>query len=704
MPHLDFTQPPFDVISAAERQSIRKNTQIRYLAKDERLSADDLSYFYVVIKGQIEQLFAGEFVATYLGSNHTDHLNSNDWFDSRRLPKSFTEEDNEAATFIPIKSTVPINNGKPKNESDISPYEFRAIEDTLLLQINGATVDKISAQNHLVRQLLSEDLPERLKALQQRRSGQSLDASYHGYNEQQEVQQIMMQPVIDVSLLPVHIIDANSSLYEAAHIMTKAGLKHVLVRPVDQLHPAQTQTLDNDLKTDLDQSLDRNLDKSLDSRLVTDSANTQTSNSYSGRTLGILTDTDICRAVSDQKNPATTPCQRYASFNLRTIDADDEIGDALLTMTRYRIHRLPVIDANGEVAGVLGQSDMLAHIGHHSQLISLQIEQAKDLPSLATAVELIGRYIRAQHQNGIKIGNVSRMVQTLNAQVFTKLWQLIVPDEVMKNTCVIVMGSEGRGEQIMRTDQDNALIIRDGYSHPDLAQFAETFNHHLATLGYPLCDGNIMMTNPLWRQPLKQFKAQISLWFRNTDPIHSIYLSAIFDGDYVCGDESLLTSVREHLKIAHRQSDLMFVRQFARAALQFGDVGQWWQKFVPLLGGKKSAYDIDLKKAGICPLVHGIRTLALENDIFDAPSSKGRLKALVQVRALNQQRADTLLEALEFFMAQRLSVALSTDDKHARQVDPTTLSALERDLLNECLAVVKSFKGQLSRHYQLEFN
>ena len=697
MPHLDFTQPPFDVLSAAERQSIRKNTQIRYLAKDERLPANDLKYFYVVIKGQIEQLLADEFVATYLGSNHTDHLNSNDWFDSRRLPKSLIENDWQESSH----STNPLHtNTTSSNENTVSPYEFRAIEDTLLLQINGATVDKISAQNHLVRQLLSEDLPERLKALQQRRSGQSLDASYHGYNEQQEVQQIMMQPVIDVSLLPVHIIDATSSLYEAAHIMTKAGLKHVLVRPLDQLNPAEKQTLDSDLDSDLASDLDTNLNSSLD----TDSTNAQTPNRYSGRTLGILTDTDICRAVSEQQNPATTPCQSYASFNLRTIDADDEIGDALLTMTRYRIHRLPVIDANGEVAGVLGQSDMLAHIGHHSQLISLQIEQAKDLPSLDTAVELIGHYIRAQHQNGIKIGNVSRMVQTLNAQVFTKLWQLIVPNEVMTNTCVIVMGSEGRGEQIMRTDQDNALIIRDGYSHPDLAWFAETFNNHLAALGYPLCDGNIMMTNPMWRQPLKQFEAQISLWFRNTDPIHSIYLSAIFDGEYVCGDESLLTSVREHLKIAHRQSDLMFVRQFARAALQFGDVGQWWQKFVPLLGGKPSSYDIDLKKAGIFPLVHGIRTLALENDIFDAPSSKGRLKALVQARALNQQRADTLLEALEFFMAQRLSVALSTDDKHARQVDPTTLSALERDLLNECLAVVKSFKGQLSRHYQLEFN
>ncbi len=644
MPHLDFTQPPFDVLSLAERQSIRKNTQIRYLAKNENLTAEELQYLYVVIKGQIEQLFDDEFVASYLGSNHSDHLNNNDWFDSRRLPESLTENSS--------------------NTEALQTYQFRAAEDTLLLQVAGSAVDKISAQNHLVRQMLSDKLPERLKALQQRRNNKPIVST--SYNDQQEVQQIMLQPVIDVNLLPVHIVNANNSLYEAASIMTKAGLKHVLVQPLNHLkNEGEVQY-------------------------------------GTGHLLGILTDTDICRAVSDQQDPATTPCQRYANFNLRIIKAGDEIGDALLTMTRYRIHRLPVIDQNGDVVGILGQSDMLAHIGHHSQLISIQIEQAKDLSSLDTAVELIGRYIRAQHQNGVKIGNISRMVQTLNAQVFTKLWQLIVPDEVMTNTCLIVMGSEGRGEQIMRTDQDNALILRDGYTHPDLPEFADTFNQHLADLGYPLCDGNIMMTNPMWRQPLKQFNAQIGLWFRNTDPMHGIYLSAILDGEYVCGDESLLTQVRQHLKVAHRQSDPMFVRQFARAALQFGDVNQWWQKFVPLLGGKSGSEDIDLKKAGIFPLVHGIRTLALENDILELPSSKNRLKALVQARALTQERADTLLEALEFFMAQRLSVALSTDDKHARQVNPMTLTALERDLLKECLAVVKSFKNQLRQHYQLE--
>ncbi|TXD98549.1 CBS domain-containing protein [Psychrobacter frigidicola] len=654
MPHLDFTQPPFDVLSATERQSLKKHTQVRYLAANETLHPDDLQYFFVVLKGQVEQTLNGEFVASYLGGNHSDHLNNNDWFDSRRLPE---EQDSVSADLQPYS------------------YHYRADEDTLLLQVDGIAMNKISAQNHLVRQLLSDKLPERLKALQQRRSSQSRSLGSTGYSAQQEVQQIMLQPVTDVTLLPVHIIDADNSLQQAARIMTEAGLKHVLVRP-----------------STVSESVSDNPSIALLSL-----------ENYSERTLGILTDNDICRAVSEEQDPATTPCQRYASFNLHTIDTDDEIGDALLTMTRYRIHRLPVIDAQGKVAGILGQSDMLAHIGHHSQLISIQIEQAKDLASLHTAVDLIGRYIRAQHENGVKIGIVSRMVQTLNAQVFTKLWQLIVPDEVMKNTCVIVMGSEGRGEQIMRTDQDNALIIKDDFSHPDLAQFAETFNNHLATLGYPLCDGNIMMTNPMWRKPLKQFEAQISLWFRNTDPMHSIYLSAILDGEYVCGDKNLLTHVREYLRIAHRQADPMFVRQFARAALQFGDVNQWWQKFVPLLG-KPSPDDIDLKKAGIFPLVHGIRALALENHIVQVSSTKNRLKGLVQAHALTQERADTLGEALEFFMAQRLAVALSTEDKHARQVDPTTLSALERDVLKECLAVVKSFKVQLRQHYQLDIN
>ncbi len=160
MPHLDFTQPPFDVLRSTERQSLKKNTQVRYLGANESLASDDLHNFFVVLKGQIDQMLAGEFVASYFGSNHSDQLNSNDWFDSRRTPES-------QGRIV-----------KSQNDGNTEPYQYTAHEDTLLLQIDGAAIDKISAQNHLVRQLLSDKLPERLKALQQRRSmqGQALGA------------------------------------------------------------------------------------------------------------------------------------------------------------------------------------------------------------------------------------------------------------------------------------------------------------------------------------------------------------------------------------------------------------------------------------------------------------------------------------------------------------------------------------------------
>lgn len=703
MTRLDFSQPPFDVLNPVERQSLKKHTQVRYLAKDERLPPDELDFFYVVLKGHIQQLLGCEYVGDFVASEF-----SNDWFDARRMV-------NDGDAFVqnhdPNKAMI----GSPRSSN--LAYCYLATEDSLLLQIEAAAIDRLSAQNHHIRQLLSGELSERMQALNHRRDGrqpswypmpsvlsapshQSLEQvtnqslrqpntqstsqhsqHSHRYRPEQidqhsnpqtsqsqtsqsiETQQLMLQPVTTIPLLPVHLIDEAASLLAAAKTMTQAGLKHVLIQraPSPERHPTKDQ----------------------------DSS------------IGILTDADICRAVSESVDMAATPCSKYAKFRLRTIADHQDISDALLTMIRYKVHRLPVIGSHEEVIGVLGQSDLLAFLNQHSQLITVQIEQAEDVERLQIAVEQIGQYIRAQQQNGVKIGVISRMVQTLNAQVFTKLWRLIVPEMVFENTCVIVMGSEGRGEQIMRTDQDNALIIRNGFNHPDLADFAERFNQTLDQMGYPLCDGNIMMTNPLWRQPLNRFKSQVSGWFNSSETEAAIWLSALIDGAYVCGDERLLESLREHLQIAHKNADPMFVRGFAKAALQFGDVNQWWQKFAPLIG-KPMPQDIDLKKAGIFPLVHGIRALALEKDILAVTSTKARLSALVQAGVFTQSRAATLNEALEFFMSLRLAVALSTEDKFARQVDPNTLSALERDLLKECLNVVKSFKNELRQHYQLE--
>ncbi len=670
MTRLDFTQPPFDVLSSSERESIKKQTQIRYLAKNEALTAEDYNYFYVVLKGRIQQTLNGDELHDFAATNF-----SNDWFEARNQPR------NEFVLISASDKTSPDTSpsiSQPQHQPQYQPqhqhqahntYSYHALEDSLLLQVDSAAIDKLSQQNRHIRKLLSGELAERMQAYSERslsstvshHSDYSLNGSMTG--SQAESQQLMLQPVTAIHMLNVHTILETATLFEAAMTMTKAGLKHVLVKrsPTVERHPTRSHQSN----------------------------------------LGILTDADICRAVSERVDMSTALCRDYAKFKLHTISYQQDISEALLTMIRYRVHRLPVLDENEEVIGVLGQSDLLAFLSHHSQLLSLQIEQASSIEGLKQPVESIGQYIRTQHNNGIKIGVISRIVQALNAHVFAKLWRLIVPDMVYENTCIIVMGSEGRGEQIMRTDQDNALIIRNGFSDPNLADYAQTFNQALADMGYPLCEGNIMMNNPLWRQPLNRFKSEVSTWFSQKEPEHAIWLSSLLDASYVCGDERLLEGLRKHLQVAHRSADPMFVRSFAQAALQFGEINQWWKKFVPLIG-KPMPQDIDLKKAGIFPLVHGIRALALENDIFEATSTKARLQQLARLGVITHKRAETLNETLEFFMARRLDIALATDNKLAREVDPAMLSALERDLLKECLSVVKSFKNELRQRYQLD--
>ena len=92
-------------------------------------------------------------------------------------------------------------------------------------------------------------------------------------------------------------------------------------------------------------------------------------------------------------------------------------------------------------------------------------------------------------------------------------WQLIAPPDLVANSCLFVMGSEGRGEQLLKTDQDNGLVLRDGYVCPvDLAEVCQRFSSALADFGYPTCPGNIMVSNPHWRQSVSDFSQMVRLW------------------------------------------------------------------------------------------------------------------------------------------------------------------------------------------------
>ena len=199
-----------------------------------------------------------------------------------------------------------------------------------------------------------------------------------------------------------------------------------------------------------------------------------------------------------------------------------------------------IVDSE-HIVGVLEALDLFSFLSNHSYLISIQIIESKDLGGLAQAAKHINRLITLLHQGGTKVSLIATLVQELNARLFERTWQLIAPPDLVANSCLFVMGSEGRGEQLLKTDQDNGLILRDGYTAPaNLAEICDRFSAALRDFGYPECPGNIMVSNPVWRQTASDFARMTRQWLLMPTPDSLMSLAIFLDAHAVGGDASLL--------------------------------------------------------------------------------------------------------------------------------------------------------------------
>jgi CBS domain-containing protein len=307
------------------------------------------------------------------------------------------------------------------------------------------------------------------------------------------------------------------------------------------------------------------------------------------------------------------------------------------------------------------------------------------------------------HGSGIRIERITRLVTELNRQLFARLWGLLAPPELVANSCLVVMGSEGRGEQILKTDQDNALLLRDGFEWPGLAALADQFSAALSTLGYPPCPGGIMLSRPLWRQPLADWRETLRGWIYDAQPDGPMHLAIFIDAAVVAGDASLLDALREHLARILSGNDA-FLARFAAAADQFQEPGNWLTRLSARITHERDEQPLDLKKLGTFPIVHGVRALALQYGIREQ-STAARLQRLAQTQHIDESLARDLLDALHLLMGLRLTHQLrqrANGQAASNEVRPSDLGTLEREPLHDALAIVKRLRLFLRQHFRLD--
>ncbi|MDR6730851.1 CBS domain-containing protein [Delftia lacustris] len=518
---------------------------------------------------------------------------------------------------------------------------FTVAEELIAYQLARETVGELIARNTAFGALLFSDLGHKLGTLAQR-------ADRH------ELQSLTLARVDQAYLRAAHVVDAATDIVSVVRLFHAERTTSVLVSGLPQ------------------------------------------------GGLGIFTGTTLQRAILDGRPLDRLAVGEFASQPVFTVRADDQLGDALVVLLRARVHRLAVLDAQGQVLGILEALDLFSFLANHSHLITVQIEQAADLQALEQAAAQITRLVAALHRGGTRIALMARLVQQLNARLFERAWQMLASPDLVAHSCLFVMGSEGRGEQLLKTDQDNGLLLRDGYVPPqDLDAICARFSAQLQRFGYPECPGGIMLSNPLWRGTVADFGRRVREWLILPSPQGLMHLAIFLDAHAVAGDAALLAQVRRDLMALALDSDAQVAR-FASAVDAFAhEPGSWWER---LLGRGDEGAPVHLKKAGIFPIVHGVRSLALAHHIA-ATGTAERLAALVAEGVLDEVQGRELLEGLHFLMGLRLQAGLAEIDLGrpvTGHVDPARLSSLERDLLKDTLAVVRRFRELLRQRLRLD--
>lgn len=419
-----------------------------------------------------------------------------------------------------------------------------------------------------------------------------------------------------------------------------------------------------------------------------------------GSRVGIVTGQDLRRAVILERVSVDAPTGPVASYGLVTIRTDDFLFNALLLLTRHAIRRLVVVDGDGEVVGVLEQVDLLSFLSNHSHIVALQVERATTISELREASRNIEGLVRVLHDKGARIAFLAQLVTELNRKVFARLYALLAPPDLLANACLIVMGSEGRGEQILRTDQDNGLILRDGFACADVERVGAAFAEALQSFGYPLCPGGVMASNPIWAKPLAAYRRQLLSAVTTSDERALLDVAILVDAAAVAGDGGLLAALRRTLFEALRDNSAFHAR-FARAIDSFDVPLGLFSKLIVERGPHKDA--LDLKKGGIFAVVHGVRSLALERGLSDTNTFE-RVRRLEELGVFDHRFALDLIEAFAFMLNLRLRARLAQLDDDLPTdnfVRPGELSTLEQDRLKDALGVVRELKEIVRHHFRL---
>jgi len=422
-----------------------------------------------------------------------------------------------------------------------------------------------------------------------------------------------------------------------------------------------------------------------------------------GRVKGIITDNDLRSRVIAAGHDTGKPVAGIMSTPLATVPSGATVFEALMDMMHRGIKHMAVTDNAENVVGILTNQDLLQLQGQSPLILIREINEAQTIDAIVDKHAKLPRMIQGLINAGAKADNVTRLITTLSDAILKKViaFTLEECDPPPVNFVFMILGSEGRKEQTLKTDQDNAIIFEDvpaeklEATRDFFLKMGEQICGHLDRAGYAFCKGGIMAQNPEWCLSITEWKQTFKGWIHAPEAEALLNASIFFDFRSGYGEEGLIDELRQHL-FGALGGWAGFFRHLSENSLYFRPPLGFFRNFVVESKGEhKDAFDI---KAAMQPIVDLARIYALKNKI-DETNTLERLAQIYQAKELSWSEYHDLEQAYRFLLQLRfvrqITNIVDENKPPDNYVTPNKLSRIEQTMLKEIFKRIQTIQTKL---------
>ncbi|TGD79477.1 DUF294 nucleotidyltransferase-like domain-containing protein [Hymenobacter wooponensis] len=418
-----------------------------------------------------------------------------------------------------------------------------------------------------------------------------------------------------------------------------------------------------------------------------------------GKIVGYVTDITLRDNVVARQLDAARPVSEVTDTPIVSIRRDAYVYEAILLMFQTKTRYL-LVEQRGEYVGFLSRNKLLSDLAQSPFMFIQAVKLAQSTRELKRRWGMVPDMVNQLLSRGVKPEIVNQVITTVADTIALKVIEGVLAEQgpAPAKFVFMVLGSEGRKEQTLVTDQDNAIIYEDKANEQRelvreyFLRFATSVSDQLNDIGLHFCSGGFMAKNPKWTHSLSHWKRNYHQWMSESNAETVMKFSTFFDCRYLYGEASIMDELREFLHEELQGPLDRFLFLMAKNALQYEPPLTFFRGFRTFTQGTQQVFDL---KKTMSPIVDLVRVYALKNQIF-ATNTGERLALLRDRGVFTAKEHEELLQAYYYLMGMRLKKqARQISDDHTaptNYLDPKQLTQVEQVTLKEIFKVISDFQ------------